>query len=302
MRRKVLHIIIVFLSLASCISPGEIDVMKPGAMTVFGLVGEGRAPVIFIYRIGETGGFLYDPRAEVRFEPLDGGPAISLEAVRATSEPFLGTREFPFDVDPFGRIYYYSTPGGTALPARPYRVTVKSGEERGVADVRFPEPEIFENVSITSGTDGDGNRIDRLRMGIGLPGDDRYVKWEIAVNQVFQVADPATGDTLQVPFNVMITPDNYIAPEDVLEREGDFSYNLTANLPDYGDEPYALQVRLRSFCDDLTAYFRSVEAQNDGSVYDPFFEPITITSNLEGMFGVIGAYSLSSPVLLQYQR
>ncbi|MCP4123096.1 MAG: DUF4249 family protein [Bacteroidetes bacterium] len=312
MKKIIFHIILYTSLFSSCVTPREIDILRDITWTVFGLVGEDKAPVIFVYAKSEDGGFIYNNEAEIVLEEQNSGALIRLTPVIAENEAFLGTREFPFDQDWAGNIYYFTSPGYQPLPASNYKVRIKLEEQIGIADISFPSVESFTNVSLHRQTNQEGQVIDRLKMKMNGIGVDQLVKWEIAIDQLINIVaptaydsvsgDPIDHDTLSFPFLAEITPKNYITAEKVTQNDGVFNYKLSGNLPSYenNQSPYILNVRLRNYSDALVSYFESVIDQQAGTIFNPFIEPVTIESNIEGLFGVIGTYSYSQDYILEY--
>jgi hypothetical protein len=52
---------------------------------------------------------------------------------------------------------------------------------------------------------------------------------------------------------------------------------------------------------EVVEYFKSIEEQDNSSLYDPFIEPVFIKSNIDGIIGLIGTYSYSPPHWIEYQ-
>jgi len=314
MKRLGIHIIAMVAFITSCVTPGEIDILRDRTWSVFGLLGADKAPVVFVYALSEIGGYVYNSGAEIILEDLQTDALIPLTLVIATDEAFLGTREFPFDQDWTGKIYYYSTADLAPLPVSDYKVHIRLKDEVGIAEISFPEAEDFNNVEIRQQQNQDGSMVDRLIMNLPIPDADQLIKYEILIDQQIDLltpiefdtisGDPMVYDTLSFPFLVEVTSNNYLTRGQVIEKEGEFTYNLTNNLPAYANnqDPYLLNVRLRNYSEALVTYFESVSEQDNGSVFDPFVEPNIIESNIDGLLGVIGTYSYSEELILEYQR
>lgn len=299
--------------LPSCVAPNEIEVINRNQWTVFGLVGEDRPPVIFLYRLSLRAGFVYHESATIVLEHTVTGTEVPLVPTIAGGELDYSFNEFPFDEDLLGRIIYYTTPGGLPIPAGNYTVHLDTGDRHAKCSLYQPEAVPFSRVEILRSVNGNGNTVSWLHMGIDdIPGEDLY-KWEVRVDQVVpvQVAvdfDPDTGEPTAfaedpVTIRFEATPNNYITEERIEDAENDFRFNLSANLPDfdYTEETYFISVRLRHYEDALAAYFQSITDQQDGAVFDPFFEPVFIQSNIDGLPGVIASYVYSEEIILEYQ-
>ena len=309
----VLSLLLIISIQWSCVAPNEIEILGEQQWTVFGLAGQDSAPVIFIYKVTEEQGFIYNTSAEILVTHIGSGISTQLIPVIAGEELNNSTHEFPFDEDWSGHRIYYTTIASTPLPGGDYQFDIDLGKERGVTNISLPEVVDFSNVEIRTNTNSNGNEVDRVYMSIDdISGVDLY-KWEISIEQVITVNtpiefDPVSGDPIvfeesPILFSRINLPNNYITEEKIIEAENEFKYNLSANFPDfpYTEETYLLNVRLRHYSDDLVNYFTSVNEQQAGAIFDPFIEPVFIHSNIDGLNGIIGTYAYSQNFILEYQ-
>jgi hypothetical protein len=304
---------LVFALLQSCIAPNEIEVLVADDWTVFGIAGQDRAPVVFIYKVSLEAGFSYNYSADVVAYNEVADVAIPLVPVMADGELNIGTNEFPFGNDWSGRIVYYTTPGGSVLPGGDYTVYIRDGDKEASCRLVTPSSVGFSDVEVRRSVNDNGEAVSRLFMTIDdTEGNDLY-KWEISVDQVIpvQVAvefDPDSGEptqfeTEEVLFRREITPDNYITEANLQENDRTFTYNLSAGFPrfDHTEVTYLIHVRLRHYSHELMEFFGSSMEQREGPIFDPFAEPVFIRSNISGLPGVIAAYAYSNDYLLEYQ-
>jgi hypothetical protein len=304
-----LNILILMTLCFSCVAPNDIELGGNSQWVVYGLVGENEAPVIFVYGVQIVNNqLIYNYEAEIEITDQQTNQKFMLYPAINQNLQNIGSSEFPFGQDIFGNVVYYTSNIFKPQKGRNYSVNLNLGSERGAAILRLPESIDFSNVELRQ----NDNDVSRVLMSIDDDASqENYYKWEVRVNQTLNIPflsiDTTSGDTIEnivnQEINAQFLPSNYINEVEIIENENVFKFNLSANLIDYPDfeETYLLNVRLRHFGTEVVEYFKSIEEQDNSSLYDPFIEPVFIKSNIDGIIGLIGTYSYSPPHWIEYQ-
>ena len=293
----------------SCVAPVTIPLGGNSDWVVFGLMGEDKPPVVFVYGVDVSGGFMtYHPNANIEVVDEQSNQSFRLEKIINGNLDNVGTNEYPFTQDTDGNIIYYSSGNFRPRSGGLYTINFNLGDEEGVAEVEMPTVVNLSRTEIIT----NNNDVDRLYMSIDdIEGED-YYKWEILIDQLLPLQLPlfdSTGEMTGIidttlTIHEVITPNNYITESKIAENQNEFRYNLTSNIPDYTDqvETYFLNVRLRHYGKEVVEYFESLSEQGSTYITDPFTEPVFIRSNIDGLIGMIGTYSYSADLFLEYQR
>jgi len=293
----------------SCVEPNNIELGGNSQWVVYGLMGENEAPIIFVYGVQIINNqLIYNYNAEIIVTDQTTNQRFVLYPAINEILQNIGGSEFPFGEDILGNVVYYTSNIFKPIKGHSYRVTFNLGEESGSTVISLPESRDFSNIRLNSAN----SDVRRLIMSIDDDiNQDNYYKWEVRIDQtlaiVFTTIDTTSGDTIENLVNQEIKaeflPDNYIGEAAIIENENIFRFNLTGNLINYPDveENYLLNVRLRHYGKEVVEYFKSIEQQDNSSLYDPFIEPVFIKSNIDGIIGLLGTYSYSQPYLLEYQ-
>jgi hypothetical protein len=293
----------------SCVDPIDNELGGNSQWVVYGLMGENEAPVIFVYGVQIINNqLIYNYDAEIIVKDQTTNQSFTLYPAINEMLQNIGSSEFPFGQDIFGNVVYYTSNTFKPVKGRSYLVTFNLGAERGSALVSLPESRDFSEVRLNN----PNNEVRRLIMSIDDDlEEDNYYKWEVRVNQtldlVFTTIDTTSGDTIEnlvsQTINAQFLPDNYIGEAAIIENENIFRLNLEGSLINYPDvdETYWLNVRLRHYGKEVVEYFKSIEEQDNSSLYDPFIEPVFIKSNIDGLIGLLGTYSYSPPHWIEYQ-
>ncbi|MEZ5002463.1 MAG: hypothetical protein R2730_05440 [Chitinophagales bacterium] len=307
MRNALLYVMICWLAV-SCVDPKNIPLGHSSDWVVFGLIGENSAPVVFVYGVQTASGKLvYNENALITITNKNTGSIATLECVKNDTAQYYDTNEFPFSKDASGQFMYYSTNDFQATTNVVYEVMIDLGDERSKATLQLPEQHHFSTVEMI--TNGNGNQS--LHMSIQDPDDSSYYKWEVSYDQSLEIPvetiDSLTGDTSYsvdyVNVNQIFTSNNYITNTRIIENENNFQFSLSQNIYDYPEieESYLLNVRLRHYGQEVADYFESIKRQNEIWPFDPFVEPVFIESNLDGLIGLVGTFTYSNDLLLEYQ-
>lgn len=302
------NILISVIFLGSCVTPNDIELGGNSDWVVFGYLGEDEAPVIIVYSVAiPNGNPIYHYDAAIKLTDKNTGEVYLFEKVINDSTFPLGTNEYPFTKDVFNNFVYYSSTTFKAKQNGKYSIEFDLITESGFTEVNMPEPRSFSNVELQIS----GGGVTRAFMSIDDKEGDDYYRWEIKVNQTLDLmiteTDTLTGEdstyNLIQDVNEVFIPGRFINDERIQQEENTFSFNLTSNLTNYenNDEVYQLKFRLRHYGKEVVDYFTSIQEQNGGSLYDPFIEPVFIESNIDGLIGLIGTYSYSEPIFLDYQ-
>ena len=308
MKLKWFKISFFSLLLWSCVTPNDIPLGGNSDWVVFGYLGENEAPVVIVYSVAiPDGNPIYHPDASVTILDKNSGESFLLEQVINDSTFPFETNEYPFTEDIFGNFIYYTSSNFKAQQNSSYRIDFDLITESGSAEVEMPEPRSFSNVELQTSSGG----VTRAIMSIDDEEGDDYYRWEIKVNQTLDLmiteTDTLTGEdstyNLIQDVNETFIPGRFINDIRIEQEENIFRFNLTNNLIDYdnNDEIYQLNFRLRHYGKEVVEYFTSIQEQNGGALYDPFIEPVFIKSNIDGLIGMIGTYSYSEPIFLDYQ-
>lgn len=311
MRRRILHIIAVLFLSVSCVTPEEITILENERWSVFGLLGEEDAPMFFVYTNTEFGTFQYRDDADITLTDKQTGAEYRLSAKRKTANDFIASSAFPFDFDLFGNLVLYTSDDDRPLPSADYDISIEFDDVRGTAEAIRPEVVEFASIEVRLGAEG-STESDQIFLAIDdQPGADHY-KWSVTVDEIIDVQQPLEyndqGEPVSFttePFEVSILarPNRYITEEVIEERENQFNYNLSTNIPDFDftTEEYQIQIQLLHFSDEFSEYLYSIEDQQNGAVFDPFIEPIFIKSNIDGIPGAIGTYAVSADYVVDYK-
>ena len=295
--------------LFSCVDPIDIPLGGNSDWVVFGYLGEGKPPVIFVYGVSLARNQLiynYDAKISVTDETTQQTYELRVAINEDLNKIYPS--EYPFGEDALGNLVYYTSNEFVPIEGRSYQIDFDlSEEEKGVSNVEIPASINFSEVEMVTNNSG----VTRLLMSINDAPEKNYYKWEVKIDQNIAIpvleVDSLSGDSSTLftdqQFFVEFMPNNFISEEQIEENDNIFRLNLSASLIDFEnvEENYELNVRLRHYGKEVVEYFESIREQNTGSLYDPFIEPIFIKSNIDGVIGLIGTYSYSESTLLEYQ-
>lgn len=308
MFRRCLFSLIIFAIFTNCVEPQNIELGGNSQWVVYGLIGENSAPIVFIYGVQNVNeGFIYNRSAKIEITDVSTGETVPLQPIINDTSMYYDLNEFPFSKDASGNIIYYSSPNFKAKAGATYDITFDLDEETGKATVNIPKHVNFSEVDIKENSNGD--KI--LQMSIDVLERSQYYKWEVNIDQMIEYQtlsiDTISGDTIY-DINSIYTkqtflPEYYIDDEEISSNGNLFRFSLSNNLTDYSfvEDSYNVNVRLRHYGKEVVDYFQSIEAQSNAPVYDPFVEPVFIKSNIDGLIGLIGTFSYSPDLFLQYQ-
>lgn len=308
MMRNILLTVLIGILIVSCIDPKNIPLGTSSEWVVFGLIGEDKEPVIFVYGVErEFGKLFYNEDALITITNKTSGEITTLESVFNDTLKYYKTNEFPFSNDLRGDFIYYSSNSFKAQTGVNYEIEFDLGNEKGKSLVRLPSREVFSSVELIN--NGMGNK--NILMSIQNPDTNSYYKWEVSIDQTFEYQTPSidsiNGDTNYISESLILmadyTPNNYITKTRIEENENSFVFNIVQNIGYYPniEEPYYLNVRLRHYGKEVVDYFESINRQNEISSFDPFVEPVFIKSNIDGLIGLVGTFTYSNDLILEYQ-
>ncbi len=308
MTRQFSFSILLCCLLSFCVEPQNIELGGDSSWVVFGLIGENSIPVVFIYGVQNVQGkLIYNKNAVVKITDVATEEVTILQPVFNDTTEFYNTNEFPFTRDAQGNIVYYSSDNFKAKTGASYEVDFDLGDESGQANITIPEEASFSEVQVFE--NDIGKKI--VQMSIDVIKPRQYYKWEVSVDQLIQyeapIIDTILGDTIyelnSVQAKQYFVQRNYVTDEKISDNDNLFNFNMSNNITDYPfvDETYNVNVRLRHYAQEVVDYFESIEEQSNAPLYDPFVEPVFIKSNIDGLIGLIGAFSYSPDLLLQYQ-
>ncbi|MEZ5009038.1 MAG: DUF4249 family protein [Chitinophagales bacterium] len=308
MMRNILLNVLIGLLIVSCIDPKNIPLGTSSEWVVFGLMGEDKEPVIFVYGVErEFGRLIYNKEALITITNQNSGEISTLESVVNDTSKYYKTNEFPFATDLRGDFIYYSSNSFKAQTGINYEIEIDLGNEKGKSLVVLPSRERFSSVELVN----NGIVNQNILMSIENPDTNSYYKWDVSIDQSFSYDTPfidsINGDTNYISENLVLretyTPNIYISKNRIEESENSFVFNIVQNIGYYPniEEPFYLNVRLRHYGKEVVDYFESINRQNEISSFDPFVEPVFIKSNIDGLIGLVGTFTYSNDLLLEYQ-
>lgn len=162
-----------------------------------------------------------------------------------------------------------------------------------VEQIMPPKPIVKSATYEVEGTiDSEGYRVDELIVDVedAQPGVINY--YGVALWQIFVQTD-SNGDTIQISRNRVYLDTNdpllsYSNRYDLIFTDEGFSnneYQLRTYTYYSLDERAELEVILYQLTEDAWLYARSLQQYND-AIDNPFAEPVTVHSNVNGGFGV----------------
>lgn len=205
--------------------------------------------------------------------------------------------EFTLFTDVF-RYEYFGNEPFPNVPGETWRLeaSIPSFNPVAIEQVMPPKPIIKDAAYEIEGTiDPGGFRVDELIVDVedAEPGVLNY--YGLTLWQHFVVTDPTTGDTIQRSRNRV-----YLDSNDPLLSYSD-RYGLVFNDEGFANNEYqlrsytyysldgegdtSLEVIVNQLTEDAWLYARSLE-QYYNAIDNPFAEPVTVHSNVDGGFGV----------------
>lgn len=307
MNRILCILSIVVLAWTSCVKPNKVILGEDNKWVVFAMMGEDKEPVFYVYGSQPFEGRLrYNFSAEISITDVETNKSYFLSPRINDTLKYYDTHEYPFRVDIFDEIVYYSSDEFRAEANKTYEVEIVADGEVGNATVELPAQVDFSGVELIGQP---GN--EKIAMTINDMPEENYYKWEISVNQNFEIEastiDSISGDTTLMVndyyySNTQSTP-NYITDNILADENNIFFFDLSLDLPELQqfDSSVDIEVRLRNYSKAVIDYFNSVRAQQLVNSSDPFVESVSIISNIDGMLGLVGSFNYSEPVVISYQ-
>ncbi|MEO0724394.1 MAG: DUF4249 domain-containing protein [Bacteroidota bacterium] len=202
------------------------------------------------------------------------------------------------------RYEYFSNDPFPTTPGETWRLeAVIPGFNPVAVEQVMPSKPIIENATYEAeGTiDSEGFRVDEITVDVkdADPGQINY--YGLTLWQIF-VSTNSEGDTLQVSRGRINLDSNdpllsYGGRYDLVFTDEGFSndeYQLrTYTYFSLDNEDSTLEVIVHQLTEDAWLYARSLEQYNN-AIDNPFAEPVTVHSNVEGGFGVFTVTNTSS--------